>query len=75
MSKVINLGNEENGGITNPEDYISKDPAFSNRITLQVFLTDATSTFKGNRYFIDQNFRVNKTIYIPMKKNYCFLHI
>ena len=56
-----NLGNEENGGITNPEDFISKDPAFSNRITLQVFLTDATSTFKGNRYFIDQNFRINKT--------------
>ena len=56
-----NLGNEENGGITNPENFISKDPSFNNRITLQVFLNDATSTFKGNRYFIDQNFRVNKT--------------
>ena len=55
------LGTEENGGITNPEDFISKNPDFTNRITLQVFLNDATSTLKGNRYFFDQSFRVNKT--------------
>lgn len=56
-----NLENEENGGIINPNDFIDKNPSFNNRITLQVFLNDASSVFQGNRYFVDQSFRINKT--------------
>lgn len=53
--------NEENGGITTPEDFISKNPEYKNRLTLQVFFENATSFLKGQRFFIDQNFRINKT--------------
>ncbi|WP_163410685.1 putative porin [Flavobacterium ajazii] len=51
--------NEENGGITTPEDFESGDPDFKNRQRLQVYLTDAESFLKGNRLFFDHAFRVN----------------
>ena len=55
------LLNQENGGIINNSDFESGDTEFKNRVRLQVYLTDATSFLKGNRYFVDQRFRVNPT--------------
>lgn len=51
--------NNENGGITMPEDFESKDEDFKQRQRLEVYLTDAKSFFKGKRIFIDQSFRIN----------------
>ncbi|WP_233622046.1 putative porin [Flavobacterium agrisoli] len=52
--------NEENGGITTPENFESDDPDYNNRQRLQVYLTDARSFLKGRRFFIDHAFRVNR---------------
>jgi hypothetical protein len=51
--------NEENGGITTPEDFESGDPNFTNRQRLEVYLTDAESFLKGKRLFFDHAFRIN----------------
>ncbi|KAF2331935.1 putative porin [Flavobacterium daemonense] len=53
------ITNEENGGITSPEDFESNDPDFKNRQRLQVYLTDAKSLLKGHRFFFDHAFRIN----------------
>lgn len=53
------FSSEENGGITTPEDFISKNPEYKERITLQVYFENAYSFLKGKRVFIDQNFRIN----------------
>jgi hypothetical protein len=55
------LYNDENGGIINNENFESGDTEFRNRVRLQVYLPDANSFLKGNRYFTDQRFRVNTT--------------
>ena len=54
--------NGENGGIINTADFESGDKKFKDKARLQVYLTDATSLLKGNRYFINQsyNFSNNK---------------
>lgn len=67
--------NEENGGITTPEDFESDDPDFKNRQRLQVYLTDAKSFLKGRRLFFDHAFRINPThgdnnLYINHQLNY-----
>lgn len=51
--------NEENGGITTPDDFESGNPDYKNRQRLEVYLTDAESFLKGNRLFFDHAFRVN----------------
>jgi len=51
--------NNENGGITTPQDFESKDENFTERQRLEVYLKDAATFMKGNRYFIDHQFRVN----------------
>jgi hypothetical protein len=53
--------NGENGGIVNNSDFESGDIDFKDRARLQVYFNDAESLLKGNRYFIDQRFRFNKT--------------
>jgi len=53
--------NQENGGIVNIDDFESGDPDFKDRVRLEVYLQDAQSLMKGNRFFIDHNFRFNKT--------------
>ena len=53
--------NGENGGITTPEDFESKDYDFKQRPRLEVYLTDATSFLKGKRFFLDHQFRINPT--------------
>ncbi len=52
--------NQENGGITNIEDFESGDELFTERARLDVFYRDANSFLKGQRAFIDHSFRVNK---------------
>lgn len=69
------ISNEENGGITTPEDFESGDPDFRNRQRLQVYLTDAKSFLKGRRLFFDHAFRINPTegnnnLYVTHQFNY-----
>ncbi|MDR7372764.1 putative porin [Flavobacterium aquidurense] len=69
------ISNEENGGITTPNDFESGDPDFKNRQRLQVYLTDAKSFLKGNRLFFDHAFRVNSkegnnNLYVTHQFNY-----
>lgn len=69
------ITNEENGGITNTENFESEDPDFKNRQRLQVFLTDAKSLLKGRRFFFDHAFRVNpkegnNNLYVTHQFNY-----
>jgi hypothetical protein len=67
--------NEENGGITTPEDFESDNKDYKNRQRLQVYLTDAQSLLKGRRFFLDHAFRVNPTggdnnLYVTHQFNY-----
>ncbi|MEO8237152.1 MAG: putative porin [Flavobacterium sp.] len=67
--------NEENGGITTPEDFENGDPNFANRQRLEVYLTDAESFLKGKRLFFDHTFRVNpkqgnNNLYVTHQFNY-----
>lgn len=69
------LRNGENGGITTPEDFESKNPDFRQRQRLEVFLTDATSFLKGKRFFVDHYFRLNtnntaNNLYLTQQINY-----
>src|SRR5690554_4886450 len=52
--------NQENGGITNIEDFESGDELFTERARLDVFYRDANSFLKGQRAFVDHTFRLNK---------------
>lgn len=51
--------NNENGGISNVNDFTSKDPSFSDKERLGVYLEDAYSELKSTRFFLDHTFRVN----------------
>jgi hypothetical protein len=69
------ITNEENGGITTPENFESDDPDYKNRQRLQVFLTDAQSLLKGRRFFFDHAFRINpkdasNNLYVTHQFNY-----
>lgn len=52
--------NQENGGITNPEFFESGEAPYTQRERLDVYVKDAESILKGNRYFVDHTFRLNK---------------
>ncbi|HJS00371.1 MAG TPA: putative porin [Flavobacterium sp.] len=67
--------NEENGGITNVEDFESEDSKYENKERLQVYLTDAESFLRAKRIFADQSFRINPTqgannLYVTHQLNY-----
>ncbi|NDI98379.1 putative porin [Flavobacterium sp. LaA7.5] len=55
------FSNQENGGIVNTADFESSEPPFDERARLEVYFNDAYSLLKGNRYFIDHTFRLNKS--------------
>ncbi|MHA3789692.1 putative porin [Flavobacterium hauense] len=55
------FSNQENGGITDPELFESGVDPYTQRERLDVYMRDAKSLLKGNRYFIDHTFRLNKT--------------
>lgn len=67
--------NEENGGITNIEDFESGNPAYLQRDRLEVYLTDARSFLKGKRVFLDHYYRINSVkgnnnLYVAHQFNY-----
>lgn len=69
------LTNGENGGIINISDFESGDDRFTDRARLSVYLQDANSVLKGNRFFVDHHFRVNSekgnnNLYIDHQFNY-----
>lgn len=54
------ISNDENGGISKPEDFESGNAQFRERARLDVFFEDANSLLKGKRYFLDHAFRINR---------------
>ena len=54
------FSNQENGGIVNNELFESGEEPYTERERLDVYLRDAESVMKGNRYFIDHTFRLSK---------------
>lgn len=67
--------NEENGGITTPEDFESANPDYKNRQRLEVYFTDAKSFLKGKRIFIDHSYLFNRkqganNLYLNNQFNY-----
>ncbi|HBK84360.1 MAG TPA: hypothetical protein DDZ41_12350, partial [Flavobacterium sp.] len=52
--------NQENGGITSNADFERSEPPFDERARLDVYLKDAESVLKGNRFFIDHSFKLSK---------------
>ncbi len=55
------LSNEENGGIVDTDLFDSGNDLYTDREKLAVYFNDAKSFLKGNRYFIDHTFKLNKT--------------
>jgi len=55
------FSNQENGGITTITDFEGGEDPYTERERLDVYFRDATSVMKGNRYFVDHYFRLNKT--------------
>lgn len=69
------LLNEENGGITDIEDFESGNEDFKNRERLEVYFTDVRSLLKGKRFFVDHSFMINaeksqNNLYITHQFNY-----
>lgn len=54
------FSNQENGGIIDTSLFEAGNDPYTQRERLDVYLKDATSLLKGNRYFIDHTFRLNK---------------
>ena len=55
------ISNQENGGIVNLEEFETSEEPFNERERIEVYFTNATSLLKGNRFFIDHSFKLNKT--------------
>lgn len=53
--------NQENGGIVDLVQFTSNDPAFTQRERMDVYFNDASSKLKGNRFFIDHNYKFNES--------------
>ena len=62
--------NQENGGLTEEsiENFELEDPLFNERSKLSVKFENATNLFSSKRYFIDQDFIINKNV-TSSKKN------
>ncbi len=69
------LSNGENGGLVDVSDFINGESIFDDRVRLNVFSNDAKSVLKGQRFFLDHYFMINKTkggnnLYITHQFNY-----
>ncbi|WP_395074390.1 putative porin [Flavobacterium sp.] len=51
--------NNENGGVSNLNNFESNNAQFTERARLEVYLEDASSFLDGTRYFLDHSFRIN----------------
>jgi hypothetical protein len=54
------FSNQENGGIRDTSLFESGEDPYTDRDRLDVYMRDATSLLKGNRYFFDHTFRLSK---------------
>ncbi|RAK20133.1 putative beta-barrel porin [Flavobacterium aquaticum] len=54
------ISNQENGGIVNLQEFETSEDPFNERERIKVYFTDATSLLKGNRFFVDHSFKLNK---------------
>ena len=52
------ISNQENGGITDVSLFESSESPYNQRDRLDVYFKDATSFLKGNRFFIDHNYKI-----------------
>ncbi len=54
------LNNNQNGGLTDEsiENFENGDPNFTDRNRLITNFTDAKNTLRGNRYYIDQSYKI-----------------
>lgn len=55
------ISNQENGGIVDTSLFESSEDPYNQRDRLDVYFGDATSLLKGNRFFVDHSFKLNKT--------------
>lgn len=53
--------NQENGGLTDISQFENNEPSFRQRERIDVYFTDASSKLKGNRFFIDHNYKFKST--------------
>jgi hypothetical protein len=56
---VQDITNGENGGISKNSEFENDGSIFRDRARLQIFTRDAASLLKGNRYFINNSYRIN----------------
>lgn len=68
------FSNGENGGIVNLQNFESGVSPYDERGRLEVFLNDATSILKGNRYFIDHSFKLKKETVNNLVVNHRFTY-
>ena len=54
------ISNQENGGIVNLDEFETSENPFNERERIKVYFTNATSLLKGNRFFLDHSFKLNK---------------
>ena len=54
------LSNQENGGIQDVDLFELSEEPYTERDRLEVYFRDAESLLKGNRFFIDHSFKLNK---------------
>lgn len=52
------ISNQENGGIIDVSLFESSESPYNQRDRLDVYFKDATSFLKGNRFFIDHNYKI-----------------
>ncbi|MEZ4786948.1 MAG: putative porin [Flavobacterium haoranii] len=55
------ISNQENGGIVDVSLFESSEDPYKERNRLEVYFTDATSLLKGNRFFVDHNYKLSKS--------------
>lgn len=53
--------NQENGGLTDVSQFENNEPSFRQRERIDVYFIDASSKLKGNRFFIDHNYKFKST--------------
>lgn len=58
---VQDISTQENGGITDPDLFLSSEDIYSNRGRLNVFFRDATSLYKGFRGYLQHRFNFVQT--------------
>jgi len=65
------ISNQENGGIINTTAFENNEAAFEDRVRFDVYLTDASSFFKGHVVYVNQDYKLDKYLKI---KNFSLSH-